>query len=51
MEKEDPEWQENRRTLPRHDNRHYSDALEAAGISSFTLTRNDEGMWIVFRKE
>lgn len=51
MEKEDPEWLENRRTLPRHDNRRYFEALEAAGIGSFTLTRNDEGMWIVFRKE
>lgn len=50
MEKENPEWQKNRRNLPRHDNRHYSDALEAAGIGSFTVTRNDEGMWIEIRK-
>lgn len=51
MEKEDPEWLENRRTLPRHDNRHYYDALEAAGIDSYTLDRGDDGMWIVFRRE
>lgn len=51
MKKEYPEWQKRESSIPRHDNRHYSDALEAAGIDSFSLSRGDEGMWIVFCKE
>jgi ubiquinone/menaquinone biosynthesis C-methylase UbiE len=51
MEKEYPEWQGRQQKPPRHDNRHYSDAIEAAGINSFTVIRNDEGMWIELRKE
>jgi SAM-dependent methyltransferase len=50
VEEEYPDWPVGRPKLPRHDNRHYSDAIEAAGINSFTLTRNDEGMWIELRK-
>jgi ubiquinone/menaquinone biosynthesis C-methylase UbiE len=50
MEKEHPEWQGRHPRPSRHDNRHYSDAIEAAGIDSFTVTRNDEGMWIELRK-
>lgn len=51
MEKEHPEWHESKRKPLLHDNRHYLDALEAAELDSFTLTRNDEGMWIEGRKE
>lgn len=51
MEAEYPERQKRGNSIPRHDNRHYSDALEAAGIDSFSLSRGDEGTWIVFRKE
>jgi len=46
MKKEYPEWQRGQRKIPRHEDSHYSNALEAAGINSFTVTRNDEGMWI-----
>jgi ubiquinone/menaquinone biosynthesis C-methylase UbiE len=51
LKKEHPEWHERKPEPLRHDNRHYSDALEAAGLDSFTVTRNDEGMWIEGRKK
>jgi SAM-dependent methyltransferase len=51
MEKEYPEWQGRQLKPPRHDDSHYADALVAAGIDSFTVTRNDEGMWIELRKD
>ena len=51
MKRECPQWGERPCTIPRHDDNHYTGALEAAGIDSFTLTRNDEGMWIEIRKE
>ncbi|NVN92118.1 MAG: class I SAM-dependent methyltransferase [Desulfuromonadales bacterium] len=50
MKKEHPEWHGGQRKIPRHDDRHYSDALESAGFDSFTVTRNDEGMWIELLK-
>ena len=50
MSREYPEWQQKRHKPPRHDNNHYSDALAAAGINPFAVSRNDEGMWITFRK-
>lgn len=50
LKKEHPEWQRKQRKVPHHEDRHYVDALEAAGIDSFTVTRNDEGMWIELRK-
>ena len=46
-----PEWHQKQHKPPRHENRHYSDALIKAGIQSFTVTRNDEGMWITFQKK
>jgi ubiquinone/menaquinone biosynthesis C-methylase UbiE len=51
MKKEYPEWRKGGSSIPKHDNRHYSDALAAAGIDSFTLNRGDDGTWIVFRKD
>jgi ubiquinone/menaquinone biosynthesis C-methylase UbiE len=50
MRRKYPEWQQKRHQPPRHDNNHYSDALTAAGINPFVVTRNDEGLWITFRK-
>lgn len=46
MKREHPEWGRRQGTIPRHGDDHYVDAMKAAGIDSFTLTRNDEGMWI-----
>ncbi|MDD2338632.1 MAG: class I SAM-dependent methyltransferase [Geobacteraceae bacterium] len=50
LKMEHPEWHERKLKPLLHDNRHYSDALEEAGLDSFTITRNDEGMWIEGRK-
>ncbi len=50
LKMEHPEWHERKRKPLLHDDRHYTDALEAAGLDSFTMTRNDEGMWIEGRK-
>ena len=50
MNREYPEWRQKRHKPPQHDNSHYSDALEAASIDSYSLTRNDEGLWITFQK-
>ncbi|MBU4261661.1 MAG: methyltransferase domain-containing protein [Proteobacteria bacterium] len=51
LRKEYPEWQKKHRRPPLHDNGHYASALTAAGIDAFSVTRNDKGMWITFRKQ
>jgi len=50
MKQEYPEWKSKQHRPPRHDTKHYADALAAAGIDPFTVTRSDEGLWIEFRK-
>ncbi len=50
MEKEYPLWQGRQPKPPRHDNTHYTAAIEAAGIDTFIITRNDEGTWIELHK-
>jgi ubiquinone/menaquinone biosynthesis C-methylase UbiE len=50
MQREYPGWQNKQHRPPRRDNKHYADALTAAGIDPFTVTRSDEGLWIEFRK-
>lgn len=44
-----PEWFSKTRQPPRHESRHYREALQAAGVEMFTITRSDIGMWIEFR--
>ena len=50
MKREYPKWQNKQHQPPRRDNKHYADALAAAGIDPFTVTRSDEGLWIEFQK-
>jgi len=50
MKREYPKWKNKQHRPPRRDNKHYADALTAAGIDPFTVTRSDEGLWIEFRK-
>jgi len=50
MKREYPNWKNKQHRPPRRDNKHYADALTAAGIDPFTVTRSDEGLWIEFRK-
>ncbi len=45
-----PEWHNRERTIPRRETREYQEALQAAGIEVFTITRSDEGTWIEFGK-
>jgi len=46
-----PEWRDKVLRPPRHDNKHYTDALIRAGIRPFSVDRSDEGLWIRFTKE
>lgn len=50
LRREYPSWRQGKHKPPRYDNRHYSDALQDAGIHPFSVNRNDEGLWITFRK-
>lgn len=50
VRKENPEWNTKEHTIPRRDNGEYREALQAAGLNQFTVTRSDEGMWIEFGK-
>ncbi|MBM9615530.1 class I SAM-dependent methyltransferase [Desulfobulbus rhabdoformis] len=45
-----PDWQEKQRP-PHHSDQQYQEGLTRAGIHPFLVTRNDEGLWIRFRKE
>ena len=45
-----PNWQEKKRP-PHHSNQHYDEGLTRAAIHPFSVTRNDEGLWIRFTKE
>ncbi|GFE60681.1 class I SAM-dependent methyltransferase [Geobacter sp. AOG2] len=48
--REDPGWQGREHAIPRRDTAEYREALNAAGIANFTVTRSDEGTWIEFGK-
>ncbi len=50
VRRQHPEWHGRDCTIPRRDNSEYREALQAAGIELFTVTRSDEGMWIEFGK-
>lgn len=45
-----PEWQRRGHVIPHRDNSEYRQALQAAGLERFSITRSDEGMWIEFGK-
>jgi ubiquinone/menaquinone biosynthesis C-methylase UbiE len=45
-----PNWHKGPRSIPQRENSEYREALLAAGLTRFTVTRSDEGMWIEFGK-
>jgi ubiquinone/menaquinone biosynthesis C-methylase UbiE len=51
MKERDPRWHGGERSgIPHHPENHYIDALQAAAIPGFTVTRGETGTWIEFRK-
>jgi ubiquinone/menaquinone biosynthesis C-methylase UbiE len=51
MQVRDPQWQSGERSnIPHHPESHYMDALQAAAIPGYTVTRGETGTWIEFRK-
>lgn len=50
VRRDHPEWHTGEHAIPRRETREYEEALLAAGIDVFAITRNDEGMWIQFGK-
>lgn len=51
MQSRDPQWRTGERSnIPHHPESHYADALQAAAIPVFTVTRGETGTWIEFRK-
>ena len=51
VHKHNPEWHKRGNSIPHRENSEYREALLAAGIGRFTITRSDVGMWIEFGRE
>ena len=51
MQAREPQWHGGVcSSIPHHPESHYTDALQAASIPGFTVTRGETGTWIEFRK-
>jgi ubiquinone/menaquinone biosynthesis C-methylase UbiE len=51
MRLRNPDWQTGKsRGIPQRQEGEYNHALQLAGVNGFTVSRNDNGMWIEFSK-